>query len=193
MASDDKRTAVHYQTGLFGPEGQKGVILQERTGAIITQLSFFKNQKVALSKWLAASCSAAMPAPGQVEKAEKAVIARAEPQKIWHISSALPSLDGADAFYPLDMSGARRILDITGADARAVMARLSSADFRDVSFGMGQFMSTGMHHVGVQVMRLNDGFRLFVPRSFSESLFDLTAEISAQFGLEIKKEAAYQV
>lgn len=192
MTTDTIRSIVHYAEGRFGPDGPCGVLLQEQTGAIITQFSFFKNQKAAVTKYLSASCAASLPGPGQSAAADKAVIARIEPQKIWHIGVSAPNIQGADAFYPLDMSGARRILDITGPDAAHVMARLCSADLRESSFATGQMLSTGMHHVGVQVLRLDSGFRVIIPRSFAESLFDLIADISAQFGVEIKKPAPYQ-
>jgi heterotetrameric sarcosine oxidase gamma subunit len=97
---------------------------------------------------------------------------------------ARPALDPACGTV-LDLSHARTVIRVEGADAADLMARLLPIDMRPVSFPEGSVATAGLHHVGVTVLAREGGFDLLVPQTFARSLFEHVVEIAAQFGVAI--------
>lgn len=177
--------------GQFGQLSAQGpaVILQELRGAHLTQLSFFKAQKPKVNTYLYEEFGCLLPGPGHMEHGQKGqndvAVFRQDPSKIMVMSSA--PLDNIDQkHYPLDLSDARTMVRVSGASARALLARLAAVDLRDSQFKNGNILTTGIHHIAVQIWRQHDDFILILPRSFAASLFQLITEIAGQFGYEVK-------
>ena len=59
-------------------------------------------------------------------------------------------------------------------------------DLRDHSFPINSVASSAIHHVSVKIWKTNEGYRLFIPRGFALSLWDIFLETASQFGCEIK-------
>jgi len=58
-------------------------------------------------------------------------------------------------------------------------------DLRPSSFPVGSVASTVFHYVGVTLWHSDEGFELFLPRSFAVSLWELLQKNAAQFGFEV--------
>ena len=176
--------------GLYGQveKGQPFVSISEKTGLHLTQISFFVSQKSSMHKFLDESYGCGLPQAGGVSQGKigrrHIFAARLEPSKIMLISPEAIT-DIPDAFYPLDVSDARTLIDISGTAATKTLSRLCALDFSDGSFPVGAFATTGMHHIGVSIWHNKDGYRLFVPRSYAASLYHLILQIAEQFGCEV--------
>lgn len=99
--------------------------------------------------------------------------------------------DGIDpALTPvLDLSHARTVVAVAGADVPALLARLLPIDFDDRAFPPGHFVQSGIHGVAVLVYRPATsgagGFEIYLPRSYAASIWDLIAESAAPFGYRV--------
>ena len=181
----------HVKPGTYGnlQKGKGSVSVQEITGMAITQLAAFPAQKTAFHKFLLDRFQFGLPQPGRVEtgmntKKGRCFSARLDPAKIILMADSTPNYIPAE-FYPLDLSDARTVLKIEGANAEALLARLCAVDLSDKAFPDGSFAMTGMHHVSVSIWRYQTAYMLFMPRSFAASLYHLIMQIAEQFGCEV--------
>lgn len=81
-----------------------------------------------------------------------------------------------------DQSDGWAVLDLTGGDAAAVLARLTPIDLDPSVFGIGATARTEVAHMAVSVTPTDSGFRLMVLRSFVQTLVEdlLAAMLSIQ-------------
>ena len=103
----------------------------------------------------------------------------------------------ADAVDPaltpfLDLSHARTVFRIEGADAAHLLARLLPIDFGDDSFGLDRFVQSSIHSVAVLVHRRADSgavrvFELHVPSTFAASIREFIAESATPFGCRVEE------
>ena len=180
------------KTGRYGKlqNNKPTVVLRELSGFHLTQMSFFADQKASSHKYLLEKLKCGLPQAGIVvdgKSAQKKIwAARLDPFKVLLISER-PITTIPKENYPLDLSDAKTILQISGVSATQILARLCAVNFSEDAFPVGSFTTTGMHHVGVSVWHHEDGFRLLLPRSFAASLYHLILQISEQFGCEVQK------
>ena len=171
-----KKSASLSQTGT-NPD----VVIAERKGLSICQLSFFENQISDLKSLLKKHGISDIPSFSQIKSGKTISAARVEMEKIWLISDELP--DALDAsFYPLDLSSARNVIRISGPRAGDMMARLCAVDFND---NARNFFATAIHHVGVHIHKHSDVFDIYIPRSFGESITDYIIDISQQYHVQM--------
>lgn len=109
---------------------------------------------------------------------------RIEPCKFWVFGAGLSEIDAADGVV-LDLSHSRTHIRISGREATTVLNSYLPLDLREQSFPVGAVASTAFHHVGVTLWRTEQGYELLAPRGFAVSLWELLAEASQQYGLEI--------
>ena len=177
--------------GQFGQLSGQGpaITLQEISGAYLTQLSFFKAQKPKINGFLHEKFGCQLPNAGQMDYGKKGrkgvAVFRGDPSKAMVISSA-PLQDIDPKFYPLDLSDARTFICVSGSASADLLARLAAVDVRQSHFKDGDILTTGIHHIAVQIWRHKDDFILILPRSFAASLYQLITEIAGQFGYEVK-------
>ncbi|MGR3715778.1 MAG: sarcosine oxidase subunit gamma [Thermohalobaculum sp.] len=175
------------QFGLTGPGGP-GIRLSERC---LTSLWLIAAWPGRLAETGAAAAKAAgvgaAPGPGLSATGEGGTLLRAEPLKWLLISEdeiARPALDAADGTV-LELSHARTVIHVSGANALDLMARMVPLDLRPAAFPEGSVANTGLHHVGVTIVARDGGFDLMVLRSFGLSVWETLLESAAQFGVEI--------
>ena len=177
--------------GQFGQLGAEGpaITLQEISGAYLTQLSFFKAQKPKINGFLHEELGCLLPDAGQMQYGKNGrkgvAVFRGDPSKAMVISSA-PLQDVDPKFYPLDLSDARTFIYVSGSASADLLARLAAVDVRQSHFQDGDILTTGIHHIAVQIWRHKGDFILILPRSFAASLYQLITEIAGQFGYEVK-------
>ena len=94
----------------------------------------------------------------------------------------------------VDLSASRAVLELSGADARSVLAKGCTLDLRGPSFRAPQCAQTLLARSSV-ILQALDGpaFRIFVRNSFSdylaEWLLDAAAETRASLGLDAERIA----
>ena len=109
--------------------------------------------------------------PGAVEGG----IARTGPRTWTGWEAEPPALDperGAVA----DLGHARVRFSIPGEAGREAMRRLVPLDLRDRAFPEGRLKATTAHHVGVWVHRDAEGWHLWAPTTFADSMAELLEE-----------------
>lgn len=162
------------------------VVISEIRDVKITQISFFAGQNAKIKKQLAAFGISDIVPFSQLKAGKTAMAARVEMEKIWLIDHEagdhidVTALD--KGLYPLDLSAARNVIRLSGARADDVLARLCAVDFRDKT---RQFFATAIHHVGVHIHKHKDGYDIYIPRSFGESIVELIIDISRQYHVQM--------
>ena len=86
-----------------------------------------------------------------------------------------------------DQSHGRVIIHIGGPNARDVLAKGTPVDLHPRTFGPGRSAVTQMAHVGVHIAQVApEAFELSLFRGFAESFWEWLAEMSGEFGYEVR-------
>ncbi len=161
------------------------VSLTEIDGGKMTLVAPFKGQKKSVSDALKSTLGVGFPAP-------KRTIG-ATPRAVWCgrgqaliIGADCPDVDGAAC---VDHSDAWAIVRLDGADATAILARLTPIDLRASTFKRGHTARTLIGHMAGGITRLGaQSFEVMVMRSMAATLVhDLTQaadNIAARAGLQ---------
>jgi len=80
-----------------------------------------------------------------------------------------------------DQIGAYQVLRLSGPHAVDVLAKLVDLDLHPKVFSPGSAASTLAGHIPLTFWRLEDGFELAVPRSYSQDFQHLLAQNAAEF------------
>lgn len=182
------RLAEHKRRPLASP----AIELCELSSAYMLQLSFFDDQKRALTMALKKQFGLSLPGFSTSVFGKDITVMRVEFPKIWLVSSKkFPALPNAfDKFYPLEITGSRSLIQISGEASDELIRRLTSADLRQ---DVGHVFATAMHHIPVHLQKTAPhAYVLFTPRSYAESLSGMIAEIGYQFGCNIVSPKRYQ-
>lgn len=100
-----------------------------------------------------------------------------------------PALSGSASLS--DQSHARALISVSGIQARAMLAKLSSIDLHAASFPIGAAAATSMDHTSVTLWRGNDRsdglavFNVLVFATFAESLWHTMLDSGAEYGVAI--------
>ena len=108
-----------------------------------------------------------------------------EPSKWWLIGSTidLPENIGTS----LELSHAFTSIMINGEKSEILLNRHLPLDLRLDNFPINSSASSAIHHVSVKLFRHNNNeFKLFIPRGFALSIWEILLESASQFGYEIK-------
>ena len=111
-------------------------------------------------------------------------ILRIEPLKWWVIGGDNIELTSEEGSV-VDLSHAFTLIEIIGDSGRDFLNRHLPLDLRDHIFPINYVASSAIHHVSVKIWRTNQGYRLFIPRGFALSIWEILLETAYQFGYEI--------
>lgn len=106
------------------------------------------------------------------------------PVKWWLVGALPPSLTPAQG-ATLDLSHSRTHVRISGPCATQLLNRYLPLDLRPQSFPVGTVAASAVHHVGITMWHSQQGYELFIPRSFALSIWEMLVETATQFGMEI--------
>ena len=125
-------------------------------------------------------------APGfnQTLSSNNTHLLRMEPLKWWLIGGRGIDIS-ADEGSTLDLSHAFTLIEIKGDAVIKFLNRHLPLDLRDQSFPVNSIASSAIHHVSVKIWRTDLGYRLFIPRGFALSIWEILLETASQFGYEI--------
>ena len=110
---------------------------------------------------------------------------RMEPSKWWLLGSTinLPENLGTS----LELSHAFTSISIEGKKSDILLNRHLPLDLRLDNYPINSSASSAIHHVSVKLFRIKEKeFRLFIPRGFALSIWEILLETASQFGYEIK-------
>ena len=111
-------------------------------------------------------------------------ILRIEPLKWWLIGGEKIEID-SEIGTIIDLSHAFTSIEMKGENIRNLLKRHLPLDLRDQSFPVNSTASSAIHHISVKIWRVDDGYRLFIPRGFALSIWEILLETASQFGYEI--------
>lgn len=111
-------------------------------------------------------------------------ILRMEPLKWWLIGVDKIEIDSQMGTI-IDLSHAFTSIEMKGENIKNLLNRHLPIDLREQSFPVNSIASSAIHHVSVKIWRSDSGYRLFVPRGFALSIWEILLETASQFGYEI--------
>ena len=122
--------------------------------------------------------------PGTVCQIENARFVRVEPLKWWLLNDENDVFQSMseDIAMRLDLSHSFVQLKISGKNARSILSHHIPVDMRDAPFPINKLVTTSLHHVGIKLWRAQDCWYIFMPRSFSESLWQLICKTAEGYG-----------
>jgi sarcosine oxidase subunit gamma len=183
--------------GPYGAQGDTGVSLSEIRNFDLIQVMARRGKAADMANAAKASFGVAAPeAPKAVGTADATLIWSGPDQFFVlskagkHATEALVSTFAASASLS-DQSHARVLISISGAKARAMLAKLSSIDLHPEAFPVGAAAATSMDHTSVTLWRGNDRadglavFNVLVFATFAESLWRAMLDSAAEHGVAI--------
>ena len=111
-------------------------------------------------------------------------ILRTEPLKWWIIGGGKIDISSEEG-STVDLSHAFTLIEIKGGSVKKFLNRHLPLDLRDNFFPINYLASSAIHHVSVKIWRTDQGYRLFIPRGFALSIWEIILETASQFGYEI--------
>ena len=111
-------------------------------------------------------------------------ILRIEPLKWWVIGDSNFEIESSEGTN-VDLSHAFTSIEIKGENVKEFLNRHLPIDLRDQSFPVNSITSSAIHHVSVKIWRADFGYRIFIPRGFALSIWEIFLETASQFGYEV--------
>lgn len=165
----------------FGPD----LTISERRVSSIWQITAWPGEMAKAGK-AAAKAAGAKEAPGPLAAIEgkKATLVRTEPLRWLLISEdELPAPDPGKAGTVLDLTHARTVIRVEGAETPALLARNIPLDLRPEQFPEGSAATSSLDHTAVTLIARAGGVELLVFRSLARSLWHHLETSAAQFAI----------
>jgi len=175
--------------------GRSGVIMQELTGYQLVQLAVFPDQmsrfRTRLMQLINIDQLADISASARTSNM---LLLRPEFTKFWLVrkrGEEQPLFKALAHYFPLDLTGSKVVMRLSGADAARLMNRFCAVD---LSCPKGKFLATALHQVPVHILKSSaTAYLLFLPRSYAESLAELLRHSALQFGVDVKSVAEWSM
>ncbi|RWE42482.1 MAG: sarcosine oxidase subunit gamma [Mesorhizobium sp.] len=183
--------------GPHGASGDAGVSLTEIRNFDLVQVMARRGKAAEMAEAAKARFGVAAPETPNAVGAPDATLIWSGPDQFFvlskggkHAAGALAQAFATSASLS-DQSHARVLIGISGAKARAMLAKLSSIDLHPAAFPIGAAAATSMDHTSVTLWRGNDRpdgqtvFNVLVFATFAESLWHTMLDSGAEYGIEI--------
>ncbi len=194
MAERRSALAEALKAGVYGAAGPKGpgIEIRELSRLTAVQVAAFDAEGAAS----ALGAALGTPAPSGrngVATAGDSVVLWTGPGR-WLViepeSRDLPSLltqhCTGDVAAITDLGHARTALRVEGPKARELLAKLCTLDVDSGSFPSGTCAQTQFGQIGVLLYcRVQDGFDIFLPRSFAVSAWESIIDAALEFGCRV--------
>ena len=158
------------------PQVFTAVSINEVAATKMWQLEGFASVEAQVAKLT----NIAVPKAGKfTEDATQRLVWQGRDRYFW--VTDITSVESSEDFYATDQSQGKTQLQVSGEDARALLARGIPVELDDQAFAVGDIKMTHINHIGVSILRLADVdgqpvFELWVMRGFAVSLMEfLTA------------------
>ena len=178
---------------------QPGVVLSEVRDFSLVLVFARRGQWSATAEAAKALFSAEAPAKPAAVKGKAATLIWSGADQFYSLSPRVAEeqpLDGLREIFAgkaslSDQSDGRALIQISGASARKMLAKLSSIDLDDAVFPVGAAAATSIDHTGVNLWRDTDTadgspvYNILVFTSFADSIWHTILDSSAEYGVEI--------
>lgn len=182
--------------GPYGVRGDAGVSLTEIRNFDLVQVMARRGKAADMAGAAKARFGVAAPARPEAVQISDAALIWSGPDQFLVLSKggkhAIEQLSQAFASSASlsDQSHARVLISISGAKARAMLAKLSSIDLHPDVFAVGAAAATSMDHTSVTLWRCDDRdgqavFNVLVFATFAESLWHTMLDSAAEYGVNI--------
>ena len=175
-----------YNIGKYPFEDNIEIILSENCNLIVQQIAAWPNEISNIENYFFDQLEVQKKIDfnkGEILKDKS--LWRMEPSKWWLLGGTinLPENLGTS----LELSHAFTSISIDGEKSDILLNRHLPLDLRLDNFPINSSASSAIHHVSVKLFRISEKeFRLFIPRGFALSIWEVLLETASQFGYEIK-------
>ncbi|MER8444017.1 sarcosine oxidase subunit gamma [Mesorhizobium sp. M1066] len=184
--------------GVHGARGiEAGVSLTEVRNFDLIQVMARRGKGAELAKAAKARFGVAVPDAPKAVQTSDATLIWSGPDQFFVLSKGgrhtmqtlAPALSGPASLS--DQSHARAMISISGANARAMLAKLLSIDLHAGAFLIGAAAATSMDHTSVTLWRGGDRpdgqavLNLLVFATFAESLWGTMLDAAAEYGVDV--------
>jgi heterotetrameric sarcosine oxidase gamma subunit len=184
-------------SGAHGAQSDAGVSLTEIRNFDLVQVMSRRGKAADMATAAKARFGVAAPETPKAVQAPDATLIWSGPDQFFVLSKGGKHGIGAlgqtfaQSASLSDQSHARVLISISGAKARAMLAKLSSIDLHADAFAIGAAAATSMDHTSVTLWRGNDRadgqavFNVLVFATFAESLWHTMLDSAAEYGVTI--------
>ena len=184
--------------GRFGATGTTPLVIRERRLSLV-QVMTRKGRDADVHAAIRNAFGLDLPAPLRAASSGETTAIWIQPG-MWMLSApghaegamARRAKDAAgDAASIVDQSHGKTVLVLSGAKARAVMAKGCRLDLHPSAFKPGHSAVTQVAHIGCMLRQVDDipSYEMLVPSSFAETFFGWLTHSAAEFGYEIETRA----
>lgn len=172
--------------GHYGAYGETGIVFGRRRLRSLWQIAGwddFDTTSTALLRKLG------LPGPGNFRQSQQngeTTSWRIAPDKLLLEGPATLPVTQKQDLVMLDLSHARIAITLYGPAARDLLMQVIAVDMEAGAFTPGEFLQTGIHHVGVLVHCLeSERFEVIVPVTWAETIWELLCDNAAPYGYHI--------
>jgi methylglutamate dehydrogenase subunit D len=186
MLNRNSAITEKYNIGKYPFEDNIEIIFSENHNLIIQQIAAWPDEISNIENFFSDQLGVKKNIDfnrGQILKNNS--IWRMEPLKWWLLDTSIeiPENFGTS----LELSHAFTSISIEGEKSDILLNRHLPLDLRLDNFPINSSASSAIHHVSVKLFRISEKeFRLFIPRGFALSIWEIFLETASQFGYEIK-------
>lgn len=184
-----------YRTGPIGPVADASVVMFERLGRSLVQVSGWADGFEPVCRKLESLLSCPVPPDCRraASRGDRSIF-RVGPERIWLTGPLfdewLREIDSrtfADEAVVTELGQSRTIVRIEGPGARALLNRGLPIDLDDAVFAVGSFAQSAIHHIPVLVHRVDgvDAFDVYVTREYAASLWEWLTEAAQSIGCRV--------
>ena len=173
--------------------GPAGIRLSLREGFGLATLIAAEGKEADLQTALADRFGPSLPEAGTANFEGEAGLVWSAPGQWLAVAPSLRDLrDLSEALRGVasvtDQSDSRALVRISGAQARAMLAKGVAIDLHPRAFGPGRAAVTSIAHIGVQLWQRDAGptYDITVARSFAGSFWRWLEHAAAEFGYEVE-------
>lgn len=177
--------ATNYKISSKKVDEKISLIFQEIKGLDIKQIAAWPSTIQNINLKLANIINMTnAPSFNQALSSNNKHVLRIEPLKWWIIDGGNIEVLSEEGSI-VDLSHAFTVIKIKGDSVKYFLNRHLPLDLRDHFFPINYVASSAIHHVSVKIWRTNQGYKLFIPRGFALSIWEILLETASQFGYEI--------
>ena len=174
-----------YKVGKYSTHEKHSLIFKEIKNLEITQIACWPEKLIELNNLLAKKLNINnMPSFNKGIIFENNSLWRMEPLKWWLFNSVIEVSD--EIATTLDMSHAFTGIEIKGDSSALFLNRHLPIDLRNKNFPDLSSASTAIHHVSIKLFKISlNNYRIYIPRGFALSIWEILLETADQFGYEV--------
>jgi len=186
MLNRDSAIKEKYKIGKFPFEDKVEIIFSENRNLVIQQIAAWPDEINNMKNFFSEKLDIQKDIDFNLgEVLTNNSLWRLEPLKWWLVGSNIDVPENLGT--SLELSHAFTSIVIDGEKSEHLLNRHLPLDLRVDHFPINSSSSSAIHHVSVKLFRYSKSeFRIFIPRGFALSIWEILLESAAQFGFEIK-------